>query len=308
MSYNNSTSDSWFERYFEDRFAPIEATLSIWGVKMFPSKGYLARDEALQHVRIVLWNEYSNTPETWAVKPAQTWVAFAKQVYNHFILHEKVVERHTDYCEDLIPDDMDLTGEEALSGKLHTQQRSQYPREILLVDERMDLEQGIRRGFELLPQHLHADMRLVMIDIMEGYTQVEIRQRHDWSDNHIRMLYRRLRTTFYEALTGYKPALSGYVGSKAPATDEELVKLRELRAQGLSYMQIGARLGYSKAWVQKSLQRFQHHRPIDSEREKARSERIAEVQALLAQGKAYRTIALELGTSYNTVRQLLGKC
>jgi hypothetical protein len=309
MSHSNSTNDTWFEQYFEDRFAPIEATLSIWCVRAFSSKGDLARDEALQHARIVMWEQYSGDPETWASKSPQVWVAYCKQVYEWFILHEKVVERHTDYAEDMVRDDSDLTGDEALSGKLRAQQqRSQYPREILLADERLDLERGIRCGFEKLPERYHADMRLAMADIMEGYSQVEIRHRHGWSDNHTRVLFRHLRTTFYEALTGHKRPPCGYVGSKAPATDEELRQLRELRAQGLSFVKIGARLGYSQGWVMQNLRRLQSHRPTVTEREKARAERIAEVQALLDQGMKLRNIAIELGTSYNTVRRLLGKC
>jgi len=308
MSYDKSTSDSWFETYFEDRFAPVEARLSLWGVKAFPRKGDLARDEALQQARIVMWTQYSGDPETWASKPPQVWVAFSKQVYEHFILHEKVVERRTDYAEDLVHDDSDLTGDEALSGKLRAQQqRSQYPREILLADDRIDLERGIQRGFGKLPERYHADMRLVMADIMEGYSQIEIRQRHGWSDNHTRVLFRHLRTTFYEALTGHKRPSCGYVGSKAPASDAELRQLCELRAQGLSFVKIGARLGYSQGWVMQNLQQMQNHRPTVTEREQARNERIAEVQALLDQGMKLRNLAIELGTSYNTVRRLLGK-
>jgi hypothetical protein len=309
MSYDKSTSDSWFETYFEDRFTPVEATLSIWGVRAFPGKGDLARDEALQQARIVMWTQYGGDPETWAAKPTQVWVAFSKQVYEHFILHEKVVERHTDYVEDLVRDDSDQTGDEALSGKLCAQQQhAHYPREILLADDRIDLERGLQRGFEKLPERYHADMRRVMTDIMTGYSQIEIRQRHGWSDNHTRVLFRHLRTTFYEALTGHRRPPCGYVGSKAPATDGELRQLGELRAQGLSYVKIGARLGYSQGWVMQNLRQMQHHRPTITEREQARTKCLAEVQALVEQGMSYRDIAAALGTSYNTVRRLLGKC
>jgi IS30 family transposase len=122
------------------------------------------------------------------------------------------------------------------------------------------------------------------------------------------VLFSHLRTTFYEALTGHKRPSCGYVGSKAPATDEELRQLRELRAQGLSFVKIGARLGYSQGWVMQNLRQMQNHRPTVTERERARNERIAEVQALLDQGMKLRNIAIELGTCYNTVRRLLGKC
>jgi DNA-binding CsgD family transcriptional regulator len=309
MSHNDSTSNTYFESYFEDRFAPVEAKLSIWGVKAFPGKGDLARDEALQQARIVLWTKYSGEPEDWAAKPAQVWVAFGKQVYEHFILHEKIVERHTDYAENFVQNDSDQTGDEDLSGKLHAQQqRSQYPRDILLADERIDLERGLACGFEQLPERYHADMRLVMRDIMEGYSQVEIRERHGWSNNHTRVLFRHLQTTFYQALTGHKRTPCGYIGSKAPATDDELHQLYELRAQGLSFVKIGARLGYTQGWVMQNLRKAQTHRPTITEREQARNKRIAEVQALVAQGMSYRNIAIELGTSYNTIRRLLGKC
>jgi DNA-binding CsgD family transcriptional regulator len=107
---------------------------------------------------------------------------------------------------------------------------------------------------------------------------------------------------------GHKRPQCGYVGSKAPATDEELNQLHELRAQGLSYVKIGARLGYSQGWVMQNLRRLHEHRPTVSEQEKVRAKRIAEVKALLAQGMSYRNIAMELRISYNTVRRLLGKC
>jgi hypothetical protein len=308
MSHPDSTPNSYFENYFEDRFAPVEATLCLWGVRAFPGKGDLARDEALQQARIVLWTKYSGDPESWSAKPAQVWVAFSKQVYEHFILHEKIVERHTDYAESLVQAESDQTGDEALSGKLYTQgQRSRYARDILLADERIDLERGLVRGFELLPKRYHADMRLVMIAIMEGYSQVEIRERYGWSNNHTRVLFRHLQTTFYQALTGHKRAPCGYLGSKAPATDDELRQLYELRAQGLSFVKISARLGYSPGWVMQNLRKTHHHRATTTERELARQQRIAEIQTLVAQGMSYRAIAVELGTSYNTVRRLLGK-
>jgi DNA-binding CsgD family transcriptional regulator len=309
MSHLDSIHSSQLEKSFENRLAPLEAKLSIWGVRTFPGKGDLARDEALQQARIVMWTVYSREPEDWAAKPPQVWLAFSQQVYEHFILHEKVVERHTDYAEDLVRDDSDLTGDEALSRKLRAQrQRSRYPRDILLADDRIDLERGLARGFEQLPERYRVDMRLAMAAIMEGYNQREIQAQHGWTNHHTRVLFRHLRTTFYEAVTGHQRPPCGYVGSKAPATDDELRQLRQLRAQGLSFVKIGARLGYSPAWVMQNLRRTPTHRPTFTEREQARRKRRAEVQALLARGLSYRHIALELGTSYNTVRRLLGKC
>jgi Trp operon repressor len=58
--------------------------------------------------------------------------------------------------------------------------------------------------------------------------------------------------------------------------------------------------------VQQNLRRLHDHRPTFAEREQVRAERIATVQALLAQGMSYREIARTMNTSYNTVRRLVG--
>jgi DNA-binding CsgD family transcriptional regulator len=307
MSHFDSTT---IEQQFEDRFAPIDRTLQVWGVRAYPGKGDLARDEALQQTRIVMWKRFSEDPDAWSANCAKVWVTYAKKVYGHAVLHERIVEAHTDYAEEMVrKDGGDLTGEEALTNKLREQrQQSRYSREILLADDRIDLERAIQRGFATLPERYHADMRLLMLDIMEGYSQVEIEHKRGWTNNHMRVLFRHLRTTFYEALTGHKRERCGYVGNKAPATDEELYKLRELRSQGLSYVKIAARLDYSPGWVMQNLRRLHEHRPTFAEREQMRAEQIAAVQALLAQGLGYREIARTLNTSYNTVRRLLGKC
>ncbi len=307
MSHIDSTT---IEQPFEDRFAPIDRTLQVWGVRAYPGKGDLARDEALQQARIVMWKRFSEDPDAWSANCAKVWVTYAKKVYGHAILHERIVEAHTDYAEDMVREDGgDLTGEEALANKLREQrQQSRYSREVLLADDRIDLERGIQRGFAMLPERYRADMRLVMIDIMEGYNQVEIADKHGWTNNHTRVLFRYLRTTFYATLAGHERERCGYVGCKAPATDEELGRLRELRAQGLSYVKIAARIGYSPAWVQQNLRRLHEHRPTFTEREKVRTERVATAQALLVQGISYREIARTMDIGYNTVRRLLGKC
>ncbi len=308
MSHFDSTT---IDQQFEDRFGPIERSLLVWGVRAYPGKGHHARDEALQQARIVLWQRFREDPAAWSAKCAKVWVTYARKVYGHAILHERIVERHTDYAEDMVrKDDSDQTGEEALANKLRAQcQRSRYSREILLADDRIDLERAIRRGFAMLPERYHADMRLVMVDVMAGYNQREIQDKHGWTNNHTRVLFRHLRTTFYEALTGRQRERSAYVGSKAPASEEDLRKLQELRAQGLSHVKIAARLGYSPGWVMQNLRRLRDHgpRPSADDREQARNERIAQVQALVDQGMSYREIARTMDTSYNTVRRLLGK-
>jgi len=309
MSHFDSTT---IDQQFEDRFGPIERSLLIWGVRAYPGKGHHARDEALQQARIVLWQRFSEDPAEWSAKCAKVWVTYARKVYGHAILHERIVERHTDYAEDMVrKDDSDQTGEEALAHKLRAQrQPSRYSREILLADDRIDLERAIRRGFAMLPERYHADMRLVMVDVMAGYNQREIQDKHGWTNNHTRVLFRHLRTTFYEALTGRQRERSPYVGSKAPASEDDLCKLQELRAQGLSHVKIAARLGYSPGWVMQNLRRLKEHGPRQSsdDRARERAERIAKAQNLLAQGMSCREIARTMDTSYNTVRRLMGKC
>lgn len=309
MSYFDSTT---IDQQFEDRFGPIERSLLVWGVRAYPGKGHHARDEALQQARITLWQRFSENPMDWSAKCAKVWVTYARKVYRHAILHERIVERHTDYAEDMVrKDDSNQTGEEALAHKLRAQrQRSRYSHEILLADDRIDLERAIQRGFAMLPARYHADMRLVMVDVMAGYNQREIQDKHGWTNNHTRVLFRHLRTTFYEALTGRQREHSAYVGSKAPASEDNLRKLQELRAQGLSHVKIAARLGYSPGWVMQNLRRLKAHGPRQSadDRERERAERIAQVQALVDQGMSYREIARTMDTSYNTVRRLLGRC
>jgi len=159
----------------------------------------------------------------------------------------------------------------------------------------------------MLPERYHADIRLLMFDIIEGYTQVEIQDKHGWTNNHTRVLFRHLRTTFYAVLTGYERERCSYVGSKAPATDEELGKLRELRA-GPELRQDCGTESYSPGWVQQNLRWLHDHRPTFTEREQVQAERIAAVQELLAQGMSYCGIARMMNTSYNTVQRLLGEC
>jgi len=313
MSHLHSTRHTNFDQVLLQvllaRLASLEAILSGWGAKSFSGKGALDRDEALQQARIVLWRRFCQDPATWAAHPVRVWVSYGCKVFEHTLLHERIVERHTDYVEDLVPDDSDRTGEEALSGRVCAGgRRSPYPREIELADDRIDLERAIQRGFAVLPERYHADMRCLMADIMTGYTQREIQARHGWSFNHTRVLFRHLRTTFYTALTGRERPQGEPTGTTTPASEADLARLAELRAQGLSFVKIAARMGYSEAWVAHNLKRQSAHRTTLAERARARRSRGLAAQALRAQGMAYREIAQALGTSYNPARRLVAQC
>ena len=137
----------------------------------------------------MLWQRFSEDSADWSAKCAKIWGTYAKMVYGHAILYERIVERHTVYAEGMVrKDDSNQTGEEALANKLRSQHcPSHYSREILLADDRVDLEWAIRRGFTMLPERYHADMRLVMVDVMAGYNQREIRDKHGWMNNHTRV-------------------------------------------------------------------------------------------------------------------------
>ena len=68
MSQHDITTNSWFEEYFEDRLAQVEPGL-IRRVKYRMSRASeVDRDDAVQMVRIALWERFSADPETWAAK------------------------------------------------------------------------------------------------------------------------------------------------------------------------------------------------------------------------------------------------
>ena len=90
MSYTNSTT---IDQQFEDRFNPIERTLQIWGVRAFPGKGEHDRDEALQKTRIVLWQRFTEDQAGWSTRCAKVWVAYARKVYQHAILHRFLLHK-----------------------------------------------------------------------------------------------------------------------------------------------------------------------------------------------------------------------
>jgi len=131
MTHFDSTT---IDQQFEDPFDRLSVRCSS-GVCAYPGKGDHARDEALQQAWIVLWQRFCEDPADWSVRCAKVWVTYARKVYGHTLLHEWIVDQHTDYAEDMVrKDDSNQTGEEALAHKLRAQrQPSRYSREILLT-------------------------------------------------------------------------------------------------------------------------------------------------------------------------------
>ena len=77
MSPHDLTTNSIFEDIFEARLAQVEPGL-IRRVKYRMSRADdLARDDAVQRVRLLLWERFSAEPEVWATNPIDNWRAYA---------------------------------------------------------------------------------------------------------------------------------------------------------------------------------------------------------------------------------------
>jgi len=81
MSHSKSITNSWFEQYFEDRLAKVEAVLIPWARRAFYLEDWLTHDQVMQDVRIALWRRFSEDPEGWAAKPNEKWIAYARVTF-----------------------------------------------------------------------------------------------------------------------------------------------------------------------------------------------------------------------------------
>jgi hypothetical protein len=233
MSHSNFNSDAWFESYFEDRLAQIEPRLRRWAERAFYLEDRLTHDEIMQKIRIALWRRFSEDSGGWATKPQVQWLAYAKETYRW-----GVVNFHRDGQRklglvasdmDCMAEERDISDNEALS-MVHTDHAEgghfAYPRDILLAELRIDLERAISRGMRRLCASQRRDMPKLLSDFLEGYTLEETCERHNWTRNRGVTLMRKLRTVFYEELSGEKKA--GYLGSHHPLTETEKLRIREL--------------------------------------------------------------------------------
>ncbi len=151
---------------------------------------------------------------------------------------------------------------------------------------RIDLEAAIQRGMRRLCATQRRDMPLLISDLLEGYTLDETCERHGWTRNRGVTLMRKLRTVFYEELSGEKK--TGYLGSHHPLTEAEKQRIRELYATGLSYKKVGALVGRSPSAVEGVCKQYP-------------PELVAQVRELYAEGLSNAEIAKKLSISPKTV-------
>ena len=257
MSQYDSTPNTFFEQYFEDRLAEMEPYLRNWANTRYNTLDDATRDEALQRTRITLWTQYQADPESWAAKSPRTWTQYAKAVYGHSLYDkkERVINRRFAVASDLASERVqegDVDALDLLHSHIHNRHRE--ARDFDLADLRLDLELAIRRGMEEIDPADRDDMRVLMAGIMEGYKLCEIRQRQGWTNRRASDLSALLRSVFYETLTG-KPCQSKLARSNQ-ATPAELKTLAKLAALGLGSHRIAAQLGRSPSWAHDHLTRL----------------------------------------------------
>jgi hypothetical protein len=290
--------NTWFEQYFEERLAQLEVVLERWAVRAFHLEDKLTLDEIMQSIRVILWRRFSENPEEWATKPQNKWLAYAKETYRW-----KVVGFHRDgerklglVASDMeaIVNEQDINDDEALSMLAIAQSISggqfAYPHETVLTDLRIDLQRALARGLERLCASQRRDMPKLISDILEGYILEETCERYDWTRNRGVTLMRKLRTIFYEELTGKKK--EGYLGSHHPLSEAEKQRIRTLHEKGLSYRKIAALVGRSPSSVEALCKKYP-------------PELVSHVHKLRAQGLSHSAIAKHIGRGKSYVGWLL---
>ncbi len=266
MSQYNSTPNTFFEQYFEDRLAEMEPFLRNWANTRYNTVDETTRDEALQRTRITLWTQYQADPESWAAKTPRTWTQYAKTVYGHSLYDkkERVINRRFAVASDLASERVqegDVDALDLLHSHIHNRHRE--ARDFDLAELRIDLELAIQRGMEEIDPADRDDMRALMIGIMEGYKLCEIRQKQGWTNRRAGDLNALLRSVFYEALTGQPRQRKLTRGNQA--TPAELKTLAKLAALGLGSHRIAAQLGRSPSWAHDHLTRLHQaqHESVD---------------------------------------------
>jgi transposase len=287
MSHHDLTTDGWFETYFEDRLAQIEHDLHVWAIRVYFLEDRGTHDAIMQKVRIALWRRFSENPEEWAALPRERWLAYAKETFRWGVtgFHRDGIKWLGMVASDMdcMAEGRDINDDEALS-MLYTDHteggRFAYPREIRLADLRIDLEAAIARGMRRLCTTQRRDMPKLIADLLEGYTLDETCARYGWTRNRGVTLMRKLRTVFYEEMSGEKKI--GYLGSHHPLTDTEKQRIKELYATGLSYRKVGALVGRSPSAVESVCKRYP-------------PELVSQVRDLRKQGLSFAEIARRVG-------------
>lgn len=297
MSHFDSISNSWFEDAFEARLAQIEPKLKKWGHAAFHQEDATTHDDLLQRCRFALWSRFSEDPEGWSVRPNDLWLAYAKEFYRWGVVnfHRDGNRKLGMVASDMecIVSDKDITDDEAVS-MVYTDHTTGgqfvYPRETLLADLRIDLEAAIQRGMRRLCATQRRDMPKLISDLLEGYTLEETCERYGWTRNRGVTLMRKLRTVFYEEMSGEKK--TGYLGSHHPLTESEKQRIRELYATGLSYKKVGALVGRSPSAVEGVCKRYP-------------PELVSQVHELRRQGLSFENIGRRLGRGKSYIAWLV---
>ncbi len=299
MSHSNPTTNSFFEDYFEDRLAQIEPGL-IRRVKYRMDRASdLDRDDAVQEVRLVLWQRFSAKPEEWAAKPLDQWRAFAHVCLKYAMFNatggrNRYRETTGSDLVEMCRTEDEVTFDDAIS-MAHTRSRTKSNRQIRdrdieLTDLRIDLERDIERGMQRLCATQRRDMPLLIPDMLAGYTLDEITARHGWTRNRGVTLMRKMRTIIYEEVTGKQK--TGYLGSHHPLTEEEKQRIRELYASGLSYRKIAAKVRRSASAVEGVCKQYP-------------PKVVAQVRQLRRQGLSFQAIAERIGRAKSYVGWLV---
>jgi DNA-directed RNA polymerase specialized sigma24 family protein len=287
MSYTQSTTP--FDHIFEERLAQIEPGLIRRVNFRMDRDNDLDRDDAVQEVRLVLWQRFSAEPEEWVAKSLDQWRAFAHVCLKYAMFNatggrKRYRETTGSDLVEMCRTEDEVTIDDAIS-MTHTHSRAKSnrqirDRDIVLADLRIDLERDIARGMQRLCASQRRDMALLIPDMLAGYTLDEITARHGWTRNRGVTLMRKLRSVFYEEVTGKQK--TGYLGSHHPLTEDEKQRIRELYASGLSYRKVAAKVRRSASAVEGVCKQYP-------------PEVVAQVRQLRRQGLSFQAISERIG-------------
>ena len=299
MSSTNNTSNTSFEDVFEARLAQVEPGLIRRAKYRMNRADDMARDDAVQEVRLLLWEQFSADPEEWATNDIDSWHAYAHACLKFTMINAQGGRRQyreaqgSDLVEMCRTED-EVTIDDAISMshfRSNTKTKKSRSRDMELVDLRIDLEQAIGRSLDRLYNDAQRrDIQLLIYDIQAGYNLTETTERHDWTRNRGVTMMRKLRTVVFEEYTGKKKV--GYLGSHHPLTEAEIAKIKELYATGLSYRKIARLVGRSASAVEGICKPY----PLEV---------VAKVRRLRKQGLSYQAIAQQINRSKSYVGWLL---
>jgi RNA polymerase sigma factor (sigma-70 family) len=292
-------SNTYFEQYFEDRLAQIEPGLIRRVKYRMGWASDLDHDDAVQEVRVLLWKRFSAEPEKWAALPLDNWRAYAHACLKYAMFNavggrKRYRETHGSDLVEMCRTEDEVTIDDAISMshfRSGTKTKKARDHDMERVELRIDLERAIERGLDRLYNDAQRrDIQLLIYDIQAGYNLTESIERHDWTRNRGVTMMRKLRTVVFEEFTGKKKI--GYLGNHHPLTDDEIDRIKELYATGLSYRKVAAIVGRSASAVEGICKRYP-------------TEVVAKVRKLRKQGLSYQAIAQQIGRSKSYVGWLL---